>query len=395
MSQSLSFTFRLYIPPPSSKSITNILNTATDSNFIDVEISKSALNDYSVGKFKTLIFTAIDTLLQTHSPDVQITATTTIFTACAEPNKVLLNLLSNLSKKGADFFSLQCVSYKYKVKNGDNDAHAPKSLTLDDDDSCSSCSEDDSMASALSPPPQSPLSPLAPLDRLRLRNSSVNSMGRADKDSIWSFDEKPSESPQARPKSKSKRARLARKILGRKYSIAEEGEGEGEEEEVEEGLVINENNGGVFEWLDDEKQSMRVLLDEYFNEEDDGFDIGPIHSEELEEETTEETTPPPPPPPPPPTPPPPEPTDSKPICCMRILSANLMPPPQINIRMPFCEKSIDAFQKPFTQYYMFVKQGRLSWRVIKRFSDFRELHKALQNEFANRKERGRRASEAK
>jgi len=29
---------------------------------------------------------------------------------------------------------------------------------------------------------------------------------------------------------------------------------------------------------------------------------------------------------------------------------------------------------------MFVRQSRLSWRVVKRFSDFKELHKAISND---------------
>jgi len=41
------------------------------------------------------------------------------------------------------------------------------------------------------------------------------------------------------------------------------------------------------------------------------------------------------------------------------------------------------FQKSFTQYHMFIKQGRLSWRVVKRFSDYVALHDDLRDNKAN------------
>jgi hypothetical protein len=51
---------------------------------------------------------------------------------------------------------------------------------------------------------------------------------------------------------------------------------------------------------------------------------------------------------------------------LTIQPSYLVPPPVIRIRIPFTQTAMSIFQKSYTQYHMFLKQGRLSWRVLKR-----------------------------
>ena len=106
-------------------------------------------------------------------------------------------------------------------------------------------------------------------------------------------------------------------------------------------------------WLDDEKQSMRVLF--------------PPDSDSVTAKTQNTmntsclTTP----------------------IILKLLPAYLLPPPIIRLRIPFTQQSTDIFQKKYTAYHMFLKQGRLSWRVVKRYSDFKEFKEKLDRNEAN------------
>ncbi|GMH77776.1 hypothetical protein TrST_g13862 [Triparma strigata] len=100
-------------------------------------------------------------------------------------------------------------------------------------------------------------------------------------------------------------------------------------------------------WLDDEKQSMRVLFPP-------SVDSGSAART------------------------PPSPSCLANPVVLKLLPAYMLPPPVIRLRIPFTQHTMDIFQKPYTAYHMFLKQGRLSWRVVKRYSDFAEFKEKLE-----------------
>jgi len=127
-------------------------------------------------------------------------------------------------------------------------------------------------------------------------------------------------------------------IVGKRFNSIDNFDKMDKTDKKEEEEVLTPQNGGKFEWLDDEQQNMRVLLDDYYNTDDDDNvttnDEGGINESGMTiwEQNSNKIS-------------------SVPIVCLlRILPSNLMPPPPITLTIPFCEKSIDAFQKSFTQY---------------------------------------------
>ena len=66
---------------------------------------------------------------------------------------------------------------------------------------------------------------------------------------------------------------------------------------------------------------------------------------------------------------------------LKVIPAYKLPPPVLRIRIPYTQQTVDIFQKKHTAYHMFLKQGRLSWRVVKRYSDFVKLVEQVREVF--------------
>jgi hypothetical protein len=108
----------------------------------------------------------------------------------------------------------------------------------------------------------------------------------------------------------------------------------------------DDEDDDVVMWLDDEGQSMKVL----FPMESSDSVSRPNASKSKETALAPSCL-------------------STPII-LKIIPAYKLPPPALRIRIPYTQQTVDIFQKPHTAYHIFLKQGRLSWRVVKRYSDF-------------------------